>query len=105
MRRDPLVHALRARFQSAIELTYERAEGVRFGSATEETIFQALTRTGPAVVPDGTRVTIADDWAGRGTTLRASVRRVLADYEAHVGSINAAVPGVSAVPIKVPERP
>ncbi len=102
MRRDPLVHALRTRFPNAIELTYTRVEGVRFGSATEDAILQALMRSGPAFVPGGTRVTIADDWAGGGATLRTFVRRVLADYEGHVGSINAAVPGVSAVPIKVP---
>lgn len=104
MRRDPLVHALLTRFPNAVELTYMRTEGVRFGSATEDAIVHALTRSGSAVVPDGARVTVADDWAGGGATLRASLRRVLADYRGHVGSINAAVPGVSAVPIKVPAK-
>lgn len=104
IRRDPLVVALRARFPSANELVYSRPDGVRFGDASEDTIFHALGRQGPATIPVGSRITIADDWAGGGTTLRASVRRVIADYAGSVGSINAAVPGVSAVPIQIGER-
>lgn len=104
-RRDPLVHALRARFPTAIEIVYTRSDGVRFGDATEDTIFDALCRTEPATIPIGSRITIADDWAGGGTTLRASARRLIEDYAESVASINAAVPGVSAIPIQIGSRP
>ena len=98
-RRVPLVRALRARFPSAIELTYKRPPERRFGDAGEDAIFQALSRTDHATLPIGACVAVADDWAGGGTTLRATIRRIRADHGDCIGSFVCAVPGVSAVPL------
>ena len=98
-RRDPMRQALLERFPTAIELTYARPDGFSFGGADDDAIFQALSRTDTATLPQGACVGLVDDWAGGGTTLRAAVRRIQADHEADLRII-CAVPGVSAQSLK-----
>ena len=78
-RRDPLVDALRKQFPHAIELTYTRPPGFHFGHKREDEIFHALKHADQEMLLTAACVAVADDRAGNGTTLRATIRRILTD--------------------------
>ena len=92
-RQAPLRDAIRRRFPAALEIVYQRMDGVRFAGTGERAIFKSLVLTArPPESPTG--IAIIDDYVGTGRTLRALAHRLRVDFPGV--ALDAAAPGITA---------